>query len=122
MITFFGQIRILQQQFERVLFWALPMILFLSHLLFLYSLSSDALYSLDDESGELGSDSGLSGTHYFCAFYLRFDKSIVSVIVLGSDLFAPTGVESKFGRLLALFWCSNCFFSPNFKISFIVIV
>ena len=72
-------------------------------------LSSDESDSLDDESDKIGSDglwsdSRSSVTYYL---YLRFDDSIVGVNVLGSDVFAPTGVKSKSGRLLAVFWRSN---------------
>ena len=74
----------------------------------LYFLSSDESDSLNDKSDELGSDSGSSGMYYFCAFSLRFDESVVRV--LGSDVFAPTGFESKGGRLLELFWSSNSWF------------
>ena len=78
--------------------------------------------SPDDESDKLGSDSGSSGTYYYCNFSLRFDESVVGV--LGSNVFAPIGVESKGGifasdvfvttvvelkggQLLAIFWSSN---------------
>ena len=61
----------------------------------LYFLSSDESDSLDDESEELGSDSGSSGTYSFCAFYLCFDDYVGSVSVLGLDIFAPKGVDSK---------------------------
>ena len=90
------------------MFRALPDFFFLSRLLFLYFLSSDKSNSLDDDSDKLGSDSVSSVTYYFCAFSLHFYKSIVSV--LGSIVFAPTGVESKVFRLLALFWRSNARF------------
>ena len=63
----------------------------------LYLLSSDESYSLDDESDELGSDSGYSGTYYVCAFYLHFEKSVGIVSFLGYEVFAPTGVNSKGG-------------------------
>ena len=62
---------------------------------FLYILSSDESYSLDDEYDKLGYDSGSSGTYSFHAFSLRFDNYVVSVCVLGSGVFVPTGVESK---------------------------
>ena len=58
-------------------------------------MSSDKSYFLDDESGELGSDSRSSGTYSFRAFSLRFDESVGIVSVLGSDVFVPTGVNSK---------------------------
>ena len=35
--------------------------------------------------------------YYFCDFSLPFEESVVSVSVLGSDIFTPTGVESKGG-------------------------
>ena len=47
----------------------------------------------------------------FCTFSLRFDKSVVIVIVLGSEVFAPIGVKSKDGRLFVLFWSSNSWLS-----------
>ena len=82
---------------------------------------------LDDESDDDGSDSGSSGTYYFCAFSLRFDDYVGSVSGLGSGIFVPTGfdskcyifefvvfvpigVESKVGRLIEMFWCSNYLF------------
>ena len=58
-------------------------------------MSSDESYLLDDESEELESDSGSSGTYSFRDFSLRFDESIVGV--LGSDVFAPIGFYSKGG-------------------------
>ena len=90
-------------------------------------LSSDKSDSLDDESDKLGSDSESSGTYYFCAFSLRFDKSIGSGSILGSDVFVttradsksgifesdvfvPTGVDSKGGPLLEMFSRSNSLF------------
>ena len=57
----------------------------LSRLLLLYFLPSDESDLLDDDYEKLGSDSGSSGTYYFCAFSLHFDESVVSV--LGSDIF-----------------------------------
>ena len=68
---------------------------------FLYLLSSDESYCLNDEDDKLGYDSGSSFTHFF------LDKSIVSVSVLGSDVFVPTGVYSKGGQLIKMFWRSN---------------
>ena len=68
-------------------------------------MSSHKLDSLDDESEKLGSDSGSSSKYSFCAFSLSFDDSVV--IVLGSGVFAPIGVEYKGGQLLAFFWRSN---------------
>ena len=61
---------------------------FHSVFLFLCSLSLDESDSLDDESDELVSDSKSSGTYCFRAFSFIFDKSVV--IILGSDVFAPT--------------------------------
>ena len=52
--------------------------------------------------------------YYFCDFSLPFEESVVSVSVLGSDIFAPTGVESKGGQLLTLYWRSNHWFSLQF--------
>ena len=63
----------------------------------LYFLSLDKSDLLDDEYGKLGSDSGSSGKYPFRDFSLRFDESIGSVSVLGSDVFAPIEVESKGG-------------------------
>ena len=51
--------------------------------------------SIDDAFDKLGSNSGSSGTYSFCTFSLGFDDSVGSVSVLGSGVFAPTGVESK---------------------------
>ena len=59
---------------------------------FLYLLSSEKLYSLDDESYDDGSDSGSSGT---CYFPLSFDNSVGCVSGLGSGVFVTTGVDSK---------------------------
>ena len=83
--------------------------------------------SLNDESDKFVSDSGSSCTYYFCAFSLRFKDYAGSVSVLVSDIFAPTGVESKGGifaynvfvltgvkskggRLIKMFWHSNSLF------------
>ena len=60
-------------------------------------MSSNESDSLNDESAKLGYDSRSSGTYSFCDFPLRFYKSVVSVIVLRSDIFAPTGVDPKGG-------------------------
>ena len=95
---------------------------------FLYFLSSDEAYSLNDESDDDGSDSGSSGTYSFCAFSLRFDDSVGSVCGLGFGVFVPTGVKSKCdifafvvfvpigvepkgGQLIEMFWRSNSLFS-----------
>ena len=76
---------------------------------------------LGDESDDDGSNLGSSGTYYFQYFSLRFDNYVGSVSVLGSGIFAPTGVESKCnifvfvvfvpigvkykgGQLIKLFW------------------
>ena len=80
---------------------------------------------LDDESDNDGYDPGSAGT---CAFHLRFeesvgcvDDSVGRVHGVGSGVFVPKGiesigdvvplvvsipigVESKGGRLIALFW------------------
>ena len=91
-------------------------------------MSLEELDLLNDESDEIGSDSGYSVTYYFCTLYLPFDKFVGSVSVLGSDIFAPTGVDSKRdifvsglfiptgvefkgGGLLEMFWRSNSLFS-----------
>ena len=91
---------------------------------FLYFLSSDKSYSLDDESAYDGSDSGSSGTYYFPTFALRFDDFVGCVSGLGYGIFVPTGVKSKCGildfglfvpkgvkskgsQLIEMFWCSN---------------
>ena len=107
------------------------MLLFLSYCLifdFLYFMSSDESDSLDDESDSDWPDSGSSGTYYFCAFYLSFDNYVGSVSGLGSsvfaptrveykgdifafDVFVPTGVESKGGWLIKMFWRSNSLIS-----------
>ena len=76
-------------------FLSFRLIFYLIHLL-----SSDGSDSLDDEPDELGSDSESSGTYYFCAFSLYFHDSVGSVSVLGSGVFAPTGVDPK-GDILA---------------------
>ena len=71
---------------------------FLSRLLILdllYLLSSDQSYLFDDESDNDGSESGSSGMCSFPDFSLRFDDTIGCVSGLGSDIFVPTGVESK---------------------------
>ena len=64
----------------------------------------------------------------FVLFYLRFEDSISSVSGLGSGFFAPTGVDpkddifafdvlvptgvkSKGGQLIEMFWPSNSIFS-----------
>ena len=69
------------------------MIFPLSTFLLLYILLSDESDSLNDGYGELVSDSGYSGTYYFCTFYLCFEESVVGV--LGSVFFAPMGVDSE---------------------------
>ena len=88
---------------------------------FLYLLSSDGSDSLNDESDDDGYDSRSSGMYSFNDVSLRFDESVVSVSVLGFDIFSPTEVKSKGdvfasdvffpkvvkskgGRLLDLFW------------------
>ena len=50
---------------------------------------------LDDESEKFGSESGSSGTYYFCAFTLNAEYSVAGVSA--SDVFAPIGVKSKGG-------------------------
>ena len=82
---------------------------------------------LDDEFGNVGSDSRYSDTYYFFSFSLHSDHSVGSVCVFGSDVFAPTaaeskgdilafnvvvptGVKSKGGQLIELFWRSNSLF------------
>ena len=74
------------------------MILFLLCLLIsdlLYLMSSYKSYSLNDESDDDGYDSRSSSTYYFPDFPLCFDYSVIHVSSLGSDVFVPTGVESK---------------------------
>ena len=83
---------------------------------------SDESDLLDDKFGELGSDYGSSGTYSFCAFSLCFDDSIGSVSVLGSEVFAPTGVSPKVEDSLKYFGSQISDFFPNSQISFIVIV
>ena len=63
---------------------------------FLYLLSSEKSYSPDDYSENDGSDSRSSGT---CSFSLRFDYPVGRVSGLGSGVFVPTGVESKYDIL-----------------------
>ena len=66
---------------------------FLSRLLILYLLyflSSEESDSLNDESENVRSDSGSSGTYSFTAFSLRFDDSVGRVSGLGSGIFVPT--------------------------------
>ena len=70
-------------------------------------MSSDGSDLINDESEELGYDSGSSGMYSFRAYSLCFDKFVVSVSILGSDFFAPTGVKSKGGQFLAFVWRSN---------------
>ena len=67
----------------------------------IYILSLDESYLLDDESDKIGSDLGSFGTYSFHAFSLRFEVSVVGV--LGSGIFAPTGVGSKGGRILVFY-------------------
>ena len=62
---------------------------------FLYLLSSDKSGSLDDESGDDGSDSGSSGTYYFRTFSFCFEDSVGSFSSLGSGVFAPIGFEPE---------------------------
>ena len=76
--------------FQYILFLLRILILDLLH--FLSWGKSD---SLKDEPDYDGYDSGSSGTCSFPAFPLRFDDSVCCVIVLGSRIFVPTGVESK---------------------------
>ena len=87
----------------------------------LYLISSDECNSLDDVFENDGSDSGSSGK---CDFPLRFYEYVGIVNGLGSDgfvpivvdskcdivtfaVFVPTGVESKSGQLIKIFWRSN---------------
>ena len=62
----------------------------------MYLLSLDKPDFVDDESSNDGSDSGSSVTYYFCAFSLYFYNSVGSFRVLGSGVFAPTVVKSKY--------------------------
>ena len=88
---------------------------------FLYLLSSDGSNSLDDESDNDWYYSGSSGT---CDFPFHFEKSVGRDSFLGSGVFVPIrvkskydvfafvmyvliGVESKVGRLIQIFWPSN---------------
>ena len=74
------------------------MLFILSHLLilyFLYLLSFNKPYLIDDESDDDRYDSRSFGTYYFTYFPLRFDDSVGCVSGLGSDMLVPTGVESK---------------------------
>ena len=126
-ITFVGKIRVALRWFWQVLFCALPMFFpFIASFDFwftIFSVIGKISYLLDDESDQLGSDYGSSGMYSFHTFHLRIEKSVVSVSVLGSDAFAPTGVD--FQR-----WLTPCIilalnfliFPPNVTICFIFIV
>ena len=102
--------------FRRFFFLSNPFILYL-----LYFLSWDELDFLDDDSDYDGSDSGSSGT---CAFPVCFDDCVGRVSGVGHGIFipievksncdifsfavfVPIGVDSKGGRLIKIFWCSN---------------
>ena len=78
--------------------------------------------------GSPGIGSSSTVMYYFCAFPLRFEKYVGSVSVLGSTIFAPTGVKSKGddfvsgilvptgvkskgGKLIEIFWRLNSLFS-----------
>ena len=62
---------------------------------FLYFLSSENSDSLNDEYDNDRSDSGSSRKYSYTAFSLRFEDSVGYVSGLGSDIFVPTGDESK---------------------------
>ena len=62
----------------------------------LYLMSSYKSDSLNDESDNDGSDSRSSSTYSFPAFSLCFYYSVIHVSGLGSGVFVPTEVESKF--------------------------
>ena len=105
MYDFVGPIRLAQWWAWWVLFLVFS-ILFLSiasffciHYIFCHSEES---YFLDDEYDEPGSDSVSSGTYYFRAFSLRFEKLVGSVSVLGYDVFVTIGAESKADIFLRL--------------------
>ena len=61
----------------------------------MYLMSSDESDLIDDDSDYDGSDSGSSGTYYFCTFSFCFEDSVGSVSSLGSGVFAPIGVEPE---------------------------
>ena len=88
---------------------------------FIYLMSSDESYLLDDESEYDGYNSRSSGT---CPFPFHFDDSIGCVSGVGFGIFSQTGVESncdivtfvlfvpigvksKGGQLIEMFWRSN---------------
>ena len=54
---------------------------------------------------KFGSDSGSSGIYYFLAFPLRSEYYVSGVFA--SDVFTPTGFESKGVQLLPIFLRSN---------------
>ena len=95
MVTFFGKSDSLDDEsdkscfvhFQRFLFLLLPL-----NLDFLYLLSSNESDLLDNEYDNDGYGSGSSGT---CFFKLNFDNNVGPVSGLGSDIFVPTGVDSK---------------------------
>ena len=63
-------------------------------------MSSDEPESFEDESDKFGFESGFSGAYSFRAFLLRSEESVAGVFA--SDIFAPTGVESKGGQLVSI--------------------
>ena len=65
-------------------------------------MSSDESGLLNDESNDDGSDSGSSGTYYFCAFLCVLMNSVARVSGFGSGVFSPTGVNSKCDSLRLL--------------------
>ena len=74
---------------------------------FLYLLSSDESYLLDDESEYDGYDSRSSGTYSFTNFLCIFTNSVGRVSVLGSGVFVPTEVKSKCDIFSFVVCCIN---------------
>ena len=61
-------------------------------LYFLFSYESELL---NNESEKIGSELGSSGKYYFFAFSLCAEDYVASAFA--SNVFAPTGIESKGG-------------------------
>ena len=94
-ITFVGHIRVAWRWVWRVLFHVLlTLFLLIASLSFRLSvfLSLEKSDFLDDESDDDGSD---SGSFSKCSFRMPYDDSVGCVCGFCSEVFLPTGIESK---------------------------
>ena len=93
-VTFSEELDSLDDESDKSCFVHLRCLFFLSRPLlldFLYFMSLEKLYFLDDESDDDGSDSGSSGV---CDFPLHFEIPVGCVIGLGSG-FSPNRSQVK---------------------------